>query len=461
MKSAEIPVDTLPGVHDAVGIDAPHISTELLAGTGFQLSRQAKRVIVVSTIGNALEWFDFLVYGFFASIIAKQFFPSGDPAAAMLATWATFGVGFLTRPLGGIVIGTISDQAGRKAALSLTILLMAIGLVCIAFAPTYAQIGVGAPLLMLAGRFFQGFSAGGEIGCATAYLVEYAPSQRRGYVGSFQMVSQASAGVLGSLTGVALTHWLSPEQLASFGWRIPFILGLCIVPVGFYLRRSLEESPIFSSESDNGALARNPVSTVVSNEWSKILVAAGLTIFPTIGMYIFLIYMPTHATRILHMHLQDGLVSSVCGSLCYALACPFMGMLSDKIGRRTPMLIALIVSCVAAYPVYANLNAHPTLATLALSQSLMMLCLALYMGGYPAYISELMPTNVRSTGIAIAYNLAVMIFGGFAPALVQWLTDTMKDPLAICYYVIFGCLISTATLFFAGRFRPLVKGCLT
>ncbi|WP_240766804.1 MFS transporter [Paraburkholderia flava] len=457
MKSAESAVETMPHVQSAL----ENVSGELFVGNGLQLSRQAKRVIVVSTIGNALEWFDFLVYGFFASIIARQFFPPGNPAAAMLATWATFGVGFLTRPLGGIIIGAISDRAGRKAALSLTILLMAVGLICIALAPTYAQIGVGAPLLMLVGRFFQGFSAGGEIGCATAYLVEYAPSQRRGYVGSFQMVSQASAGVLGSLIGVALTHWLSPEQLAAFGWRVPFLFGLSIVPVGFYLRRSLEESPIFSSASDKGTLARNPVSTVMANEWSTILVASGLTIFPTIGMYIFLIYMPTHATRILHMNLQDGLVSSVCGSLCYAFASPFMGMLSDKVGRRAPMFVALIFGCLAAYPIYANLNAHPTLVTLVLSQCLMMLCLALYMGGYPAYVSELMPTNVRSTGIAISYNLAVMVFGGFAPALVQWLTQALNDPLAICYYVIFGCLVSTVALFLAGRLRPVANGGLT
>jgi MFS transporter, MHS family, proline/betaine transporter len=174
------------------------------------LTMSGKRAILVSTIGNALEWFDFMVYGFFAVIIAKLFFPATNPTVSLLATWATFGVGFMTRPLGGIVLGAVADRVGRKSALTLTISLMAVGIAIIAFAPTYAAIGIGAPLLMLLGRLIQGFSAGGEVGCATAFLVEYAPGNRRGFFGSFQMVAQAAASLGGSLFGAVLTRTLSP-----------------------------------------------------------------------------------------------------------------------------------------------------------------------------------------------------------------------------------------------------------
>jgi MFS family permease len=405
-----------------------------------------RRAIVVSTIGNALEWFDFLVYGFFAVIISKLYFPATNPTISLLATWATFGVGFLTRPLGGIVLGAVADRVGRKSALTLTISLMAVGIAFVAFSPTYQSIGVAAPILMLIGRLIQGFSAGGEVGCATAFLVEYAPPRRRGYFGSFQMVAQAIASLLGSLFGAVLTHSLSPEHLYSWGWRVPFVVGLMIVPVGLYLRTKLDESPVFVEKREKDELTASPIRDTATKHWMQVAAGFGLTVFGTVGTYIFLLYMPTHATRVLHLPLTDGLISSACGAVCYLVVCPIAGAVSDRIGRKKMMLSALGASLVTAYPIFAVLTAHPSLPMLIACQVLLMFYLAVFQGCYPAFVSELLPSSIRSTGISVSYNVAVMIFGGFAPAIVQWLTMVTGDPLSICYYVIFGSAVAFLTL---------------
>jgi MFS transporter, MHS family, proline/betaine transporter len=415
-------------------------------GSNAALTMSGKRAILVSTIGNALEWFDFMVYGFFAVIIARLFFPATNPTVSLLATWATFGVGFMTRPLGGIVLGAVADRVGRKSALTLTISLMAVGIAIIAFAPTYAAIGIGAPLLMLLGRLIQGFSAGGEVGCATAFLVEYAPGNRRGFFGSFQMVAQAAASLGGSLFGAVLTRTLSPEHLNSWGWRVPFVVGLMIVPVGLYLRSKLDESPVFVEKAQKNELTSRPIRDTATKHWMPVLAGFGLTIFGTIGTYIFLLYLPTHATRVLHMALTDGLISSTIGALVYLVCCPIFGTLSDRIGRKKLMMTALILALLTAYPIFAMLTAHPSLPLLILSQALLMTWLGIFQGCYPAFISELLPSSVRSTGISVSYNVAVMIFGGFAPAIVQWLTMTTGDALSICYYVMFGCVVALITL---------------
>lgn len=253
------------------------------------------RVIAVATVGNALEWFDFTVFTFFAATIARQFFPSDDPTTALLAAWMTFGVGFLTRPLGGIVLGAYADRHGRKAALLLTISLMALGVAIIAFCPSHAQIGLAAPLLMLIGRFLQGFSAGGEVGSATAFLVEHAPLARRGVYGSFQMIAQACSMLLGAIVSVGITQALSPGQIEAYGWRIPFVIGLLIVPVGLYVRSRLDESPVFRAA--RSLEKRSPFLESITLHKRQVLAGFGLTVYGTIGTYVFYYYMPSYATK--------------------------------------------------------------------------------------------------------------------------------------------------------------------
>jgi MFS transporter, MHS family, proline/betaine transporter len=406
------------------------------------------RVIVVATIGNALEWFDFTVFSFFAAIIAKQFFPSDNATASLLAAWTTFGVGFLTRPLGGIVLGSYADRFGRKSALIVTISVMAVGVAIIAFAPTYAQIGIFAPILMLIGRFLQGFSAGGEVGSATAFLVEHAPVERRGIYGSFQMISQGCSMLLGALTGVVLTQCLSAGQLDSFGWRIPFMLGLLIVPVGLYVRSNLDESPVFKEQARKMPRAKSPFITSVVTHWRAILAGFGLTVYGTIGTYIFYYYMPSYATKTLGVPFSNSVIASCCAALTYIVATFASGLISDAVGRRKPMMISTIVSLLISYPLFALLTNHPTLPVLILVQCCLMASLGLFQGSYCAFVCELFPAHVRSTGMAIGYNFAVMIFGGFAGAIATLLISVTGDKLAVVYYGVFGCVIGLVTIAF-------------
>jgi MFS transporter, MHS family, proline/betaine transporter len=227
---------------------------------------------------------------------------------------------------------------------------------------------------------------------------------------------------------------------------VPFAVGLMIVPVGLYLRSKLDESPVFVEKAEKNELTSSPIRDTATKHWMPVLAGFGLTIFGTIGTYIFLLYLPTHATRVLHMALTDGLISSTIGALVYLVCCPIFGTLSDRIGRKKLMMTALILALLTAYPIFAMLTAHPSLPMLIVSQALLMTWLGIFQGCYPAFISELLPSSVRSTGISVSYNVAVMIFGGFAPAIVQWLTMTTGDALSICYYVMFGCLVALITL---------------
>jgi MFS family permease len=406
------------------------------------------RLILTATVGNALEWFDFTVFAFFAGIISRHFFPTGNPFVALLATWTTFGVGFLTRPLGGIIIGNYADRHGRKSALLVTISVMALGVAIIACSPTYAQIGIGAPLLMLAARFLQGFSTGGEVGSATAFLVEHAPPERRGFYGSFQMVSQAVSMLLGALTSVAITQLLTPEQVESFGWRLPFAVGLLIVPVGLYIRAGLEESPVFKKDLASRAekYSRPPFMEALASHWRQILVAFGLTIYSTICTYLFFYYMPTYATQSLGMPFRHGVIASLCAAVVCIIGTLTSGHLSDTVGRKKPMLLSAIANLVLAYPLFFLLTHAPTLPVLILAQCILMLFTSIFYGAYLALICEQFPAYVRATSVAIGYNFAVMIFGGFAGAIATLLLKLTGEKISVVYYGIFGALIGLITL---------------
>ncbi|VVE74909.1 MFS transporter [Pandoraea anapnoica] len=415
-----------------------------------QTERSGKRidvkVIAVSTVGNALEWFDFTVFTFFAANIARQFFPSDNPTAALLAAWTTFGVGFLTRPLGGIVLGAYADKHGRKAALLLTITVMALGVAVIAFAPTYAQIGMAAPVLMLIGRFLQGFSAGGEVGSATAFLVEHAPVERRGVYGSFQMIAQACSMLLGAIVSVGITQTLTPEQIDAFGWRIPFVIGLLIVPVGLYVRSRLDESPVFKDARKQDAEKRSPFIESVTQHWRQVVAGFGLTVYGTIGTYIFYYYMPSYATKSLGIPFKSSVIASLCAAVAYIVGTFASGRISDAIGRKKPMTASALISLIIAYPLFLAVSHVPTLPMLIFVQCCLMLSLGLFQGSYCAFVCELFPSRVRATSMAIGYNFAVMIFGGFAGAIATLLIGWTGDKLAVVYYGLFGAAVGLVTI---------------
>ncbi|WP_057395620.1 MFS transporter, partial [Ralstonia solanacearum] len=345
-----------------------------------------RRAIIAATIGNGLEWFDFTVYSFFAVIIARLFFPTGNDLTSFLLTVATFGVGFFMRPVGAVVLGIYADRAGRKASLTLTILLMALGTALIGLAPTYAQIGIGAPVLIVVARLIQGFSAGGEVGGATAFLIEYAPDDKRGYFASWQQASQGISFILGAAMGALVTNGLSPAQIDAWGWRIPFLFGLLIGPVGMYIRSQLHEPPAFEARQAKAARESRlaPLAHVLREHPREVLGGLGVTILWTVCTYTLVFYMPTYAKQQLGLPLGATFQSTaLCGAIIFVL-CPLMGTLSDRVGRKRMLGTVAPVIAAAAYPLFHWLNASPTVQTLLQVQILLGVLLAAFTGPAPA-----------------------------------------------------------------------------
>jgi MFS family permease len=406
--------------------------------------------IAAAVIGNALEWYDFVVYGFLTVIISRLFFPAESEYASLLLTMATFGVGFFMRPVGGIVLGMYADRRGRKAALQLIIALMTLSMAIIAFAPSYAAIGLGAPLLMVFARLLQGFATGGEFASATSFLVETAPPGKRGLFGSLQMVGQSLAALLGAVSGALVTRGLSPKQVDSWGWRLPFLFGLIIGPVGIYIRKYLDETEAFTQA--RAAAAQAKVS--VMRHWRSVAVSFGLVICGTISFYVVLVYMPTFARTQLQIPLADAFTAQVIGLVCLTLVTPLCGALSDRVGRKPVLMAATIAYFVLLYPLFNWVHAAPSLERLALMQAVLCSLVGVFFGPISTALAEQFPAAVRSTGMAIGYNFAVMLFGGFAQFIVTWLIRETGTPLAPAYYVMFGAVVGfVASLFVVDRHR--------
>jgi len=410
-----------------------------------------RRAIIAATIGNGLEWFDFTVYSFFAVIIAKLFFPTGDDLTSFLLTVATFGVGFFMRPVGAIVLGVYADRVGRKAALTLTILMMALGTAIIGLAPTYDSIGLWAPALIVLARLIQGFSAGGEVGGATAFLIEHAPDEERGAYASWQQASQGISFMLGAAMGALVINGLDQAQIDAWGWRIPFLFGLLIGPVGMYIRSHLEEPPKFEARQAERRASHvkfSPLTQVLRDHPREVLAGLGVTILWTVCTYVLVFYMPSYAKQQLGLPLGATFQSTaICGAIILVL-CPLMGMLSDRVGRKRMLGTVALAIGVLAYPLFHWLNVSPTTATLLQVQIVLGILLAAFTGPAPAVLAEQFPTEVRSTGLSLAYNFAVTIFGGFAPLIVTWLIESTHNKLAPAYYVIAAAVISFIALIF-------------
>lgn len=422
------------------------------ATTANDLSRATRRrAIIAATIGNGLEWFDFTVYSFFAVIIAKLFFPTGDDLTSFLLTVATFGVGFFMRPVGAIVLGVYADRVGRKAALTLTILLMALGTAIIGLAPTYQSIGLWAPALIVLARLIQGFSAGGEVGGATAFLIEHAPDAERGAYASWQQASQGISFMLGAAMGALVTNGLDQAQIDAWGWRIPFLFGLLIGPVGMYIRSHLEEPPEFEARQVERRASKvkfSPLSQVLRDHPREVLAGLGVTILWTVCTYVLVFYMPSYAKQQLGLPLGATFQSTaICGAIILVL-CPLMGMLSDRVGRKRMLSVVALLILALAYPLFHWLNVSPTTSTLLQVQIVLGILLAAFTGPAPAVLAEQFPTEVRSTGLSLAYNFAVTIFGGFAPLIVTWLIESTHNKLAPAFYVIAAAAISFVALLF-------------
>ena len=399
------------------------------------------RAVAAAVVGNVLEWYDFAVYGYLAGIIGRNFFPSGDASAELLASFGVFGVGFLARPLGGIVIGRIGDVHGRRRALLLTLFLMAAGTVLMGLAPVYATVGILAPVTIVVARLLQGFSAGGEWGGSTAFIVEWAPEGRRGWYGSFQQTSVAAGLLLGSGLAATLSSVVSPAGMEAWGWRVPFLLGGLLGPVGLWMRRTIEETPAFRAARKTPAppaAGPGPLGLMAR--------AAGFTVLWTVSYYIFLNYMPSFTQRYASLGSAQALWSNTIGLLVLVAAIPVFGRLSDRIGRR-PLLLACCASFVVfTWPVVRYLVTGPPFLVVVGLQVALAVVIAMFSGPAPAAIAEMFPTATRSTWMTTGYALAVAVFGGFAPYVATWLIRRTGSPLAWTGYVIVAALVSGAVI---------------
>jgi MFS family permease len=399
------------------------------AATASQKRRQA---VAAATIGSALEWYDFIVYSFFAAMIGKLFFPASSPNSQLLIGLATFGVGFFMRPLGAIILGIYGDRKGRRAALTVTISLMIIGLLILVFVPTFAAIGWIAPVLVVIARLFQGFSAGGEFGATTSYLSEYSLRQQRGLYVSWQMSSQFMASLLGGIVASIIAASLSQHALAAYGWRIPFAIGLLIGPVGFYIRRRLEDTPAFIAQE---RVAESPLREVLRDHLKLVLCGFGMVVLGTANVYVLVLFLPTYAVHQFHLPQSVAFATTAAMSALAAILCIGAGWLSDRLGRKPLLLASGIGLVILVYPMFRFFAADPTVIRLLIIEAVFAVLLAVYAAVSPAMMAELFPTRVRNTGLALFYNIAVAIFGGFGQLIVAWLIQATGDVLAPSYYV--------------------------
>jgi len=396
-------------------------------------------MILAAAVGNALEFYDFIVFGYFAIPIARAYFPSSPGARPLLLTFGTYGVSFLARPLGAIVLGGLGDRHGRRAALSVSILLMTLGTLLTACMPGYDAIGRLAPVGILAARLLQGFSTGGEFGAATAFMVEHASPRRRDLFASLQFVTQMFSSVIASAVALAVTAFLTPASLQAWGFRIPFVLGLAIAPVGLYLRRHVDETPAFMASAPPEA----PVRQLVRAHGVQVVLAAGLIAGATAGTYLE-IYMPTFAQTRLHIDAADSFLASLAVSVVGIVVTLLAADRSDRSGRFHVLAAGLLTLLAVIVPAFRLIIAYPGVLVLATMQIMLTIPRAIYAAPVPGMLADLFPPAVRVIGASLGYTLGVVLFGGFVGLVVQWLMDITGDPLVPAYYLAVATIISLA-----------------
>jgi MHS family proline/betaine transporter-like MFS transporter len=398
--------------------------------------KNVTKLVVATSAGNALEWFDISIYAYFAVYLSKAFFPTSDPTTSLLLTFGTFGLTFLARPIGGVLLGTYADRYGRKASLLLSIAMMTCGTLAVALMPSFAAIGVLAPLLVIVARLVQGFSAGGEFGSSTAFLVEHMPG-RRGFVASWQFASQGMSSLLGAGFGALLTSILSEADLQSWGWRIPFLFGALIGPIGLYIRNRIDDATAPPADKRD-----TPIRNVLITQKFRVLLGVGAIATATSVNYL-IIYMPTYVVKALHLSPTIGYLAAFAAGLAGMILNPVAGWISDHIGRTTYLIVMGTVLLLAVFPLFLLLASKPSGVVIVLAVLLLGSLKALYLGAVAALMSELFPASTRATGLGLSYNIGVTAFGGSGPAIVTWLgTFAAVGDLAPGYFLTAVCLFS-------------------
>ena len=417
------------------------VRPEPRSSTKAQTSTVSRKAVAAAVAGNALEFYDFVVYAYFAVYIGHAFFPLSGEFGSLLASVATFGVGFFTRPLGGILIGAFADKVGRRPAMILTVVLITIGTLGLAATPSYASIGVAAPIIVVFCRLLQGLAIGGEVGPSTALLIEAAPANRRGYYASWQIASQGMAVAIGGLFGVTVSLILSPRDLAAWGWRVPFLFSLVLIPIAVYIRRSLPETLEAGSERS----ARQIVSSVFKGQRRYLILGILISLAGTVSSQVGN-YMTTYAIQTLHLPgalAQSAVLIGGVFTFAFALAA---GILCDRFGRKVTMILPRIALMVLIVPMFLWLIGAPSATTLLGVTAVLAALTALSASASLVALPEMMPIAVRSTGLSLMYAIGATLFGGTTQFVVTWLLAVTHDPLVPAYYTAATSLVSIVAM---------------
>jgi len=403
------------------------------------------KAVVRVAAGNFLEMYDFMVFGYYAPAIGRTFFPKSNELSQLMLAFATFGAGFLMRPLGALILGAYIDRHGRRSGLLLTLALMSAGTLSIAVVPGYAAIGLAAPLLVLAGRLIQGFSAGVELGGVSVYLAEIAPPGQRGFYVAWQSASQQCAVVFAALLGVLLNSTLSREQMDAFGWRIPLVIGCLIIPFLFLLRRSLTETDDFLARKSHPS-TREILDSLVTN--GKLVIQGTMLVtMTTVAFYLITTYTPTFGRSVLHLTDRESLIVTLCVGLSNFIWLPLSGAVSDRMGRRPILIAATVLGILTAYPALEWAVAAPSFSRLLMVELWLSFIYGTYNGAMVVYLTEIMPAKVRASGFSLAYSLATALFGGFTPYISTWLIDKTQNRAMPGAWVMFAAAMGlTATI---------------
>lgn len=404
-----------------------------------------KKVIISSMIGNGLEWYDYALYGHFAALISRHFFPQTDPKVALIATFGIFAVGFLMRPIGAIFFGYIGDKYGRKQALSLSILLMAIPTACIGLLPTYESIGITATILLTIIRLVQGVAIGGEFGGSIVYLVEHATEKNKNMLGSTSITSMLIGVLFGAAISTFLAEIMSEESFTSWGWRIPFILGLFIGLVGLYIRTHLNESPAFLDAKETGHLSDKPVIETFKSNYYEMILAIGVYLAVTIPFYLQTVFMNSFAVKFLGFTVSSALLINTLCLINMMVAVPISAWLCDRYDRERILKIVLIAYIIFAIPFVYMLNMQ-TFAYALVAQLIFSFILGFYIAPIPTLLVDIFPTRVRYTGMSISCNLSAALFGGTTPALMAWAISKFDNNHFISGYIMLAAVLSYIAL---------------
>jgi MHS family proline/betaine transporter-like MFS transporter len=413
---------------------------------------QMKKVVASTMLGNGLEWYDYALYGTFTALISRHFFPADNETVALIATFGIFAIGFLMRPLGAMMFGYIGDKYGRKTALALSILMMAIPTACIGLLPTYAMIGIWAPILLTVIRLVQGIAIGGEFGGSIVYLVEHAKATNKNRVGSLSMISMLIGLFVGTMMSTVLAKCMSPEDFDLYGWRIPFILGFFIGLVGLYIRSKLNESPVFQEALAAGHTSESPIKETFKANYKEVILGVGLYLAVTIPFYIQTVFMPSYMVKFLHFSSADSLTiySSVLGIMM--VFAPISAILCDTRNRERLMKIIAVCYFLFAIPYVYLLNFQDFVLAL-LAQLIFSTIMAFYIAPIPTLVCEIFPARTRYTGMSLACNLAAALFGGTAPMLVTALITTTQSSYPIAIYIMLASCFSLYCVFIVKKRR--------